>query len=345
MSAQTDEHADQRTDTRTDTRTDEVRVQRREAARASYTLFRVRVAAVERLGTSFVRLTMTSPELDRFGVAGYDQRFKVLLFPRPFEDYGMPQGDWYTWWRDLPDEVRPVMRTYTVRAFRPARVTGGDAEIDVDFVLHGIGDGAGPAGPASRWAAGAAVGDEVVLVGPDAPGTGRMWGVEWAPPAEARTLLLAGDETAVPAVSAVLEQLPAGIAVTALLEVPDAGDILDLRSDADLTVEWLPRNGVHAAGDLLQRRVHDVASALVDQVRAEDLTSQGTDQDGEDEDGILWDVPEHAEAAGPECLYAWLAGESGVVKALRRHLVREVGVPRSSVAFMGYWRAGRAEGE
>ncbi|WP_380173244.1 siderophore-interacting protein [Kineococcus sp. DHX-1] len=340
MSAQTDD----RTDQRTDERTDEVRVARREAARASYTLFRVRVAAVERLGTSFVRLTMTSPDLARFGAAGYDQRFKVLLFPRPFEDYGVPEGDWYTWWRELPDEVRPVMRTYTVRAFRPA-TAAADAEIDVDFVLHGIDDGAGHAGPASRWAAGAAVGDEVVLVGPDAPGTGRMWGVEWAPPTEARTLLLAGDETAVPAVSAVLEQLPAGITVTALLEVPDAGDILHLRSDADLTVEWLPRNGDHAAGDLLQRRVHDVASALVDQVRAEDLTGQGTDQDGEDEDGILWDVPENAEAAGPECLYAWLAGESGVVKALRRHLVREVGVPRSSVAFMGYWRAGRAEGE
>ncbi|MEW1960048.1 siderophore-interacting protein [Kineococcus sp. NPDC059986] len=328
----------------TDEQTDGLRVERREAARATYTLFRVRVAATQRLGASFVRLTMTSPELARFGAAGDDQRFKVLLFPRPFEDYGVPEGDWYTWWRELPDEVRPVMRTYTVRAFRPASAAA-DAEIDVDFVLHGVEDGAGHAGPASRWAAGAAVGDEVVLVGPDSPGTGRMWGVEWAPPAGARTLLLAGDETAVPAVSAVLEGLPAGVKVTALLEVPTAGDLLDLRSDADLTVEWLPRNGVHAPGELLQRRVHDVAAALVDEVRSDDGSDRTGEGDGEDEDGILWDVPENAEAAGPECLYAWLAGESGVVKALRRHLVREVGVPRSSVAFMGYWRAGRAEGE
>ncbi|MEZ0166985.1 siderophore-interacting protein [Kineococcus sp. LSe6-4] len=331
------------------TQTDEVRVGRREAVRASYTLFRVRVAAVERLGASFVRVTMTSPELASFGAAGYDQRFKLLLSPRPLQDHELPQDDWYTWWRELPEAARPVMRTYTVRGFRPATAER-DAEIDVDFVLHGVGDAAGHAGPASRWAAGAAVGDEVVLVGPDAPGTGRMWGVEWAPPAGARTLLLAGDETAVPAVTAVLERLPAGITATALLEVPDAGDLLDLRSDADLTVEWLPRNGVHAPGELLQRRVHDVASALVEQVRAEDAAVQDSQdnqdgEDAEDEDGILWDVPENAEAAGPECLYAWLAGESGVVKALRRHLVREVGVPRSSVAFMGYWRAGRAEGE
>ncbi|MEZ0491649.1 siderophore-interacting protein [Kineococcus sp. TBRC 1896] len=328
------------TDEQADGRADGARVERREAARASYTLFRVRVAAVERLSTSFVRLTMTSPDLARFGAGGYDQRFKVLLPTHPVEDHELPADDWYTWWRELPEDTRPVMRTYTVRAFRPATATA-DAQIDVDFVLHGVGDGVGHAGPASRWAAGAAVGDEVVLVGPDAPGTGRMWGVEWAPPAGARTLLLAGDETAVPAVAAVLEQLPAGVKVTALLEVPDAGDLLDLRCAADLTVEWLPRNGVHAHGELLQQRVHEVATSLVDEVRAQD----GAEEAGEDEDGILWDVPETAEAAGPGCLYAWLAGESGVVKALRRHLVREVGVPRSSVAFMGYWRAGRAEGE
>ncbi|NTW42518.1 MAG: siderophore-interacting protein, partial [Cellulomonadaceae bacterium] len=42
-------------------------------------------------------------------------------------------------------------------------------------------------------------------------------------------------------------------------------------------------------------------------------------------------------------LYAWLAGEAGVIKTLRRHLVTGCGVDRKSVAFMGYWRAGRPE--
>jgi NADPH-dependent ferric siderophore reductase len=310
---------------------------RTELKRAAYALYRVRVSAVERLGSSFVRLTMTSPELASFGAGGYDQRFKVLLLKQAFEDYDLPEADWYTWWRELPEDVRPVMRTYTVRAFRPATETAA-AEIDVDFVLHGVEDG--HAGPASLWASRVVVGDEAVLVGPTTSGTGRMWGVEWAPPAEARTLLLAGDETAVPAVSAIVEQLAPGVKVTALLEVPDAGDLIDLRSAADLTVEWLPRNGVHATGELLQARVHEVASALVDAV------SSPVDLEDVDLDtGILWEVPERAEAGGPQALYAWLAGESGVVKALRRHLVRDVGVPRTSVAFMGYWREGRAEGE
>jgi NADPH-dependent ferric siderophore reductase len=316
------------------------RAARTEPGRASYALYRVQVARAERLGRSFVRLTMTSPDLHSFGAGGYDQRFKVLLLKQPFEAYDLPVDDWYTWWRELPEDVRPVMRTYTVRDFRPA-TADAQAEIDVDFVLHGVEDG--HAGPASSWAATAAAGDEAVLVGPSNPGTGRLWGVEWAPPAEARTLLLAGDETAVPAVSAILERLPVGVKVTALLEVPHVGDLIDLTSPADLTVEWLPRNGSHAPGQLLQARVEAVVPALVDEASrtgAEEFAE--VDLEG---DGILWEVPENAEAAGPECLYAWLAGEAGVVKTLRRHLVRDVGVPRTSVAFMGYWREGRAESD
>jgi NADPH-dependent ferric siderophore reductase len=42
-------------------------------------------------------------------------------------------------------------------------------------------------------------------------------------------------------------------------------------------------------------------------------------------------------------IYAWLAGEAGVIRALRRHLVSERGIDRRTVAFMGYWRIGRAE--
>jgi NADPH-dependent ferric siderophore reductase len=54
---------------------------------------------------------------------------------------------------------------------------------------------------------------------------------------------------------------------------------------------------------------------------------------------VLWDVP--TEASG-SALYAWLAGEAGIVTALRRQLVQGLGLDRGSVAFMGYWRAGRS---
>ena len=56
---------------------------------------------------------------------------------------------------------------------------------------------------------------------------------------------------------------------------------------------------------------------------------------------LLWEVPERARAAGG--VYAWVAGEAAVVRDLRRFLVRDVGLDRRSVAFMGYWRQGRAE--
>ena len=47
--------------------------------------------------------------------------------------------------------------------------------------------------------------------------------------------------------------------------------------------------------------------------------------------------------AGAMPFYAWIAGEAGVVKEMRRYLVRDVGIDRKQVAFMGYWRQGKAE--
>ena len=59
------------------------------------------------------------------------------------------------------------------------------------------------------------------------------------------------------------------------------------------------------------------------------------------DDAPLWDVPEGVSLDG-EC-YAWIAGEAGLVKALRRFLVSDAGLDRRRIAFMGYWRQGRAE--
>jgi NADPH-dependent ferric siderophore reductase len=190
------------------------------------------------------------------------------------------------------------IRTYTVRAARP-----DVREVDVDFVLHGA------TGPASAWAERATVGAEVVLVGPDARFPGDAGGVEWHPPTDS-TLVVAGDETAVPAICAIVESLPPGRQALVLMEVPAAGDVLDLAVPEGVRVTWLPRGAAPRGGPLaeaLQAAVREVAAA-----------------------------PTSAD------VYAWLAGEAGVVKALRRHLVHEIGLPRTSVAFMGYWREGRS---
>ncbi|MGY1773443.1 siderophore-interacting protein [Blastococcus sp. SYSU D00813] len=288
------------------------------------------VTATRRLGPSTVRLTLGAPDLASFGVAGDDQRIKFVIPQRPGIDVMellVPGPDWYTAYCALADDVRPHLRTYTIRAARPER-----AELDVDVVLHGVGEG--HAGPAASWAAAAVPGDRLVLLGPDRPGTGRMWGVEWAPPATAHTLLLAADETAVPAVGAILEGLAPGRRVVALLEVPEAGDEQALDVPEGVDVRWLPRAG-RARGELL---VPAVQAAL----RELGVARPEAHQDVEDVDvdaEPLWEVPDVDPTAG---CYAWLAGEAGVVKQLRRHLVTDLGVPRNEVAFMGYWRVGVA---
>ncbi len=70
---------------------------------------------------------------------------------------------------------------------------------------------------------------------------------------------------------------------------------------------------------------------------------------------ILWETPQRLNAStitaslnpdrppGALPFYAWIAGEAAVVRGLRRYLVRDVGIDRKQVAFMGYWRSGRSE--
>ena len=103
-----------------------------------YRFFRTTLARSERLSPSFLRVTFTGPDLDGFGLGGADQRFKLLIAQpgRPFDELLAITGpDWYPAWCAMPDEARPHMRTYTVRAFRPAG-PGAQAELDVDVVLH-----------------------------------------------------------------------------------------------------------------------------------------------------------------------------------------------------------------
>lgn len=122
-----------------------------------------------------------------------------MLLPLPGRGVrDAPTGpDWYAEWRRLPEARRNPIRTCTVRASRPA-----DREIDVDVVLHGA------TGPASAWAEQAAVGDEIAHVGPNARFPCPTGGFEWHPPEDASCLLVAGEETAVPAISVIVESTP-----------------------------------------------------------------------------------------------------------------------------------------
>jgi NADPH-dependent ferric siderophore reductase len=299
-----------------------------------YRPFPVQVARLKRLSPSFLRVTFTGADLDDFSTNGLDQRIKVML---PLTGRGISDcpdaADWYGAWRALPPERRMPIRTYTIRALRPEL-----HEIDVDFVLHGA------TGPASAWAEQAGVGDEVVLIGPNARFPGPTGGFEWHPPTDASCLLIAGDETAVPAICSIVESLPAGQRARVLLEVPTAEDALNVAAPAGVELTWLPRrpadgSAVAPRGTLLTAAV----VATVDELAGLLAPTPAVELDDIDVDsGILWEVPpEEALPRRSSGVYAWLAGEAGVVKGLRRHLVQERGVDRRSVAFMGYWRDGR----
>jgi NADPH-dependent ferric siderophore reductase len=289
--------------------------------------FSTTVREVRRLSPSFLRVTLTGDDLDRFADNGFDQRIKLIP---PLPDCGhdhLPTGeDWYSAWRDLPDERRNPIRTYTVRAVRPEA-----REVDIDMVLHGVH------GPASRWASEAVPGATACLLGPDAEHDGVHGGIDFQPPPRAECLLLGGDETAVPAIASILASLPAGAIGEALLEVPTSGDALDLDKPAGVRVTWLPRDGAAHGEMLIPAMRESVVRLLGERVPAPAGDLEDVDVDND----TLWEVPEPVADVGR--FYAWLAGEAAVIRTLRRHLVAECGVDRRSVAFMGYWRLGRAE--
>jgi NADPH-dependent ferric siderophore reductase len=262
-----------------------------EAARPRVAFHAVRVSRIHRLTPHMTRITFAGDDLHGFEGVAPDQYVKVF-FPLPGQQ--RPQlppplqtGDVMSWYRQylaMPDRVRPPMRTYTIRARRPHLT-----EVDIDFAVHDN------PGPACTWAAQAQPGDEVILLGPsgiyDVPeGTG------WQ--------LLVGDESAVPAVGAILEALPPDARAEVFLEVGGPEHRLPFETLGDVRVHWIEREGAHGESVL----------AAVRAARLPDGTP-----------------------------YAWLAGEASLVKFARRHLVRERGIDKRAITFTGYWRQGRSE--
>ncbi|MET8147683.1 siderophore-interacting protein [Actinoplanes sp. NPDC049668] len=276
-----------------------------------YVPFALEVRNCVRLSTTFMRVTLAGESLVDFDYHGLDQRMSLLFLPPGSDCEAFArETDWTEAWRSGAPASWAPLRVYTVRAFRPQAW-----EIDVDFVLHGT------ASPASRWASQAKVGDRIVMI--SAAKGHPITDVAWRPPAGANRLLLAADEAALPAAASILESLdrPA----RAFLEVPFPDDRLTIAGPAEIT--WL----VRSRGERLEPVVREQLDRAAPAGAPGDVVEQ--------EDGDVWDVPE--ETAGG--FYAWLAGEAGPVVSLRRHLVGERGVDRRAVAFMGYWKKGRAQ--
>ncbi|WP_370938246.1 siderophore-interacting protein [Amycolatopsis sp. cg13] len=120
--------------------------------------------------------------------------------------------------------------------------------------------------------------------------------------------LLAGDITALPALARWLEELPRTAVGWAFAEVADASEEIDLDAPEGVEVHWLHR-GAAAPGSV---------ELLADAVREVK-------------------VPEG------ERLYAWIAGEAGAIKPLRRWLRDDLGLAREDYDVTGYWKRGVAD--
>jgi NADPH-dependent ferric siderophore reductase len=292
-----------------------------------------------------VRVELAGPALVDLGDDGFDTRFKLVL-PGPTGELPPIPPLWQDYYGGLlamPEEVRAAMRTYTVRdVVRDAH----GARLVVDLVVHE--DLPHLLGPACRWALAAAPGDVVLVIAPRR--TGAYGGTEFDP-GPLRRLLLIGDETAVPAIARILEDLGPGYAGEVFLEVPRGSDILDLPPRPGIEVRWLPR-GESAYGRRLVQEVrrHLGLPGPVTIPGATPGPRSGVSE------GDVWETPRYS-AAGEDVAaqlrsralghdlddtYAWIAGESWMVRALRRSLVTDLGLDRAQVAFMGYWREGVA---
>ncbi len=294
----------------------------------------VEVVRVERLSPSFVRVELASPVLADFGVDGplYDQRIK-LIFPG---EQGLPTFDRsneeaaMASWYGRPEEERGHMRTYTIR---DVVGEGVDTRLVVDFVIHAPDE---PSGPGGDWGAHAKVGDRVITM---APRRGLPFGGIEFDPAGATQLLLVGDETALPAIARILEDLPETAKGSVFIEVPLSDDIQELRSLPGMAVTWLPRNGrargseIHGA--VLDLLGADVAEPVIDEIDPDLWETPTYSSSGEEVD-----VPVKTVGHDYDGLYAWIAGEAKVVTGLRRALVKDLGIDRHQVCFMGYWRVG-----
>jgi NADPH-dependent ferric siderophore reductase len=181
----------------------------------------------------------------------------------------------------LPDGGRPAIRTFTPRRLDPDAL-----ELDVEIVRHG-------AGVASAWVAGAQPGGTAAVSGP-----GRGYVID----DDAPGFLLAGDETAIPAISQLLEVLPGANPVRVHLEVARPAGRLDLPGHPHSTATWHDLPPGAPAGD-----------SLVAAVSGTDL-APGT--------------------------RVWVAGEAAAMQRIRRHLFEDRRLPRAATTVRGYWKHG-----
>ncbi|QOR71591.1 siderophore-interacting protein [Ruania alkalisoli] len=188
-------------------------------------LIQVEVLRRERITPHMTRVTFTGAALADFEYQGFDQWFRLAIGIHDDDRFdNLPSRfgiGGYLKYLALPKGTRPVIRSYTVRAFRP-----GSLELDVDFLVHGTEGIAGP------WAASAEPGTQAAFIDQ---------GCGWKPVPADWTLLVA-DESGLPAVAGILRDMPRDAVGHAMIELYDAADRQELDAPPGMQVHWLERD-------------------------------------------------------------------------------------------------------
>ncbi|MFF3607363.1 siderophore-interacting protein [Streptomyces sp. NPDC002463] len=274
------------------------------AETAPFQFFSLRVDRTRRLGPSLVRVTFTGEDLKDFATGGRDQSLSLFL-PHPGQEAPvLPPLDDPDMYAILGAwRAMPADERAVMRSYT-VREQRTEPVNEVD-IDFALHAETSAAGPAG-------VGPACRWAGRAEPGdrvvvlgpaVAANTGVRFQLPEDADSVLIWADETALPAASAILEWLPAETRARVFLEVPYSGDRTELATEADATVTWLVRE--------------EGAPSGVEAVAGAELPGENP--------------------------YVWIAGESASVKALRRHFVRERGLDRRRVTFVGYWRKGLSE--
>lgn len=241
---------------------------------------------------SVIAITDITPRMRRFRLAGdmagfaspgHADHVKAFFFPAGVEPRIVPIGPRGA---EFAPGERPEMRDYTPRYWNVA-----EGWIELDFVLHGDG-------PASGWAANATIGSKLVIGGP----RGSL-----VIPAAFDWYLLAGDETALPALGRRIEELPPGAPILAIIEVEDEREEQRFETSAEITLAYVHRKGLPAGDN----------SLVLDAIRAA--------------------------AFPPGVAYAYIAGEVTMAQAVRAHLTEARDFDPAYIKAAGYWRLGVAD--
>lgn len=239
----------------------------------------ITVVRVEEVTPHMRRVTFAGTDIARF--CGDEIHVRLLFPPK-----GLEKPEWPTPGKNgrpawPPEDRRPATRVYTIRSFDADR-----QEVDIDFVLHG------DHGIAGKWAATAEPGDLIGMMG---PGGGEAEPALW--------YLIAGDETAIPAIARKLEAMSADAKGVAFIEVADTAEEQPLRVPPGVRLTWLHRNSLEPGQNTI----------LADAVRRVVL-------------------PDSSEG----CAF-WLGAEAATAREIRTYWRDELKLPRKQISAVAYW--------